>query len=176
LGNFKVKKEGVVAEIKERLSKANVVILTDYRGLNVSAITELRRQLREEDIEYKVVKNTLTKIAVGELGYEGLDAYLEGPTAIAFSYKDPVAAAKVLSKFAKTNDKLEIKAGLLEGTLIDIVAIRSLAELPPKEVLLGRVAGAFQAPLSAFASVLQGNIRNFVYVLDALREQKEKSA
>jgi hypothetical protein len=79
LGNLKVKKEGVVAEIKERLSKAKVVILTDYRGLNVSAITELRRQLREEDIEYKVVKNTLTKIAVGELGYEGLDHIWKGP-------------------------------------------------------------------------------------------------
>ncbi len=166
----------MVRDIKERLKKSMVVILTDYRGLNVTEITELRRQLREEGIEFRVVKNTLTKIAAGELGYETLDTHLEGPTAVAFSYEDPVAAAKILSKFAKTNDKLEIKAGLLEGNILDIASIKALADLPSREVLLARVAGAFQAPLSAFASVLQGNIRNLVYVLDAVREQREKSA
>ncbi len=172
----RAKKEGIVREIKEKLDSSQVVILTDYRGLNVADITELRRQLREEGIEFKVVKNTLTKIAATELGHEDLQGHLEGPTAVAFGYEDPVTAARILAKFAKGNDKLEIKGGLLEGNLLDIAAIRALADLPPREVLLGRVAGAFQAPLSAFASVLEGNIRNLVYVLDAVREQKEKSA
>ena len=172
----RARKEGIVQDIKEKLGKSQVVILTDYRGLNVAEITDLRRQLREEGIEFKVVKNTLTKIAAGELGYENLKDHLEGPTAVAFGYHDPVTAAKILAKFAKGNDKLEIKAGLLEGGIIDLEGIRALADLPSREVLLSRVLGVFQSPLTAFASVLQGNIRNLVYVLDAIREQKEKSA
>ena len=172
----KAKKTGIVQDIKKRLEKSQVVILTDYRGLNVAAITELRRQLREEGIEFKVVKNTLTKIAAHELGYDALKEQLEGPTAVAFSYQDPVAAAKILTKFAKGNDKLEIKGGMLEGNFLDLAAIRELADLPSREVLLGRVLGAFQSPLTAFAGVLQGNIRNLVYVLDSIREQKEQSA
>ncbi len=172
----RAKKEEAVKVLKEKLNSARVVILTDYRGLNVSEITELRRQLREEGIQFKVVKNTLTKIAASDMGYETLREHLEGPTAVAFGYEDPVTAAKILEKFAKTNDKLELKAGLLEGNLLDVAAIKALAALPAREVLLGQVAGAFQSPLSAFASVLQGNIRNLVYVLDAIREQKEKSA
>jgi large subunit ribosomal protein L10 len=172
----KARKEGIVQEVKEKLSKSQVVILTDYRGLNVAEITDLRRQLREEGIEFKVVKNTLTKIAAGELGYESLKDHLEGPTAVAFGYQDPVTAAKILAKFAKGNEKLEIKAGMLAGGVIDLEAIRALADLPSREVLLGRVLGAFQSPLTAFAGVLQGNIRNLIQVLNAIREEKEKSA
>ncbi len=175
MSNLKVK-EAVVAEIKEKLKKAQVAILTDYRGLNVSDITELRRQLREEGIEYRVLKNTLTKRAAAELGYEGLEEFLEGPTAIAFSYDDPVGPAKILSKFAKGNDKLKLKAGILEDALISQEKIVFLADLPSKEVLLAQVAGTFASPLTSFASVLQANLRNFVYVLDAVRQEKEKSA
>ncbi|HHX77787.1 MAG TPA: 50S ribosomal protein L10 [Firmicutes bacterium] len=169
-------KEGVVENLKEKFAAAQVVILTDYRGLNVKDITELRRQLREEGIEYKVVKNTLTKLAANKAGITDLDAYLEGPTAIAFSFEDPVQPAKILTKFAKAYEQLEIKAGVLQGKVIDIASIKELAELPSREVLLSKVLGAFQSPLVGFAGVLQGNLRNLVYVLDAVRKKKEESA
>lgn len=169
-------KQAIVAEIKEKLEKSQVAILTDYRGLNVADITELRRQLREEGIDYQVLKNTLTKRAVDELGYEGVTEFLEGPTAVAFSYEDPVAPAKILANFAKENKKLELKAGILDGKLLSLERIKSLADLPSEEVLLAQVAGAFAAPLTSFASVLQGNLRNLVYVLEAVREQKEANA
>lgn len=175
MGNRQVK-ETIVDDLKEKFAKAQVVILTDYRGLNVKDITELRRQLREEGIEYKVVKNTLTKLAVNKVGITDLDTYLEGPTAMAFSFEDPVQPAKILSKFAKAYEKLEIKAGILQGKVIDIISIKELAELPSREVLLSKVLGVFQAPLAGFAGALQGNFRNVVYALDAVRQEKEKSA
>ncbi len=169
------KKRKAVEEIKEKISASNAVILTDYRGLNVAQISDLRRKLREEDIEYKVVKNTLTKIAVSEAGIEDLNTYLEGPTAIAFSKEDPVAPAKILSGFAKTNDKLKIKGGLLTGKFIDFNEIKALADLPSREVLLGRVVGGMQAPVYGMAYAMQGLLLKTVYALKAISEQKQEA-
>ncbi len=165
-------KEPVVQEIKEKLEAAQSVVLTDYRGLDVAEVTDLRNKLRDAGIEFKVVKNTLTRIAANQIGLEGLDPYLEGPTALAFSEKDPVAPAKILSEFAKTHKDLEIKAGILDGKVIGVEGIKALADLPSREVLLARVLGGMQAPMYGFAGVLQGTLRSLVYVLEAVRQQK----
>ncbi|MDW7651517.1 MAG: 50S ribosomal protein L10 [Bacillota bacterium] len=172
----KADKKQVVSEVKEDLQNAKTAIVTDYRGLNVEQITKLRRALYAENVKYSVIKNTLASIAAHELGLEALDVYLEGPTAIAYGFDDPVAPAKVLSKYAKDFDKLEIKGGLLEGTLIDPARIKALADLPSREVLLGQVAGAFASPMTGFAGAAQGILRKFVGTLDAVREKKEAEA
>jgi len=169
--NLDAKKQ-VVEEIKDRLQNIQAAVLTDYRGLNVAEVTELRTKLREAGIEFKVLKNTLTRIAANEVGLEGLDPYLEGPTAIAFGKEDAVAPAKILSDFAKTHKALEIKAGILENKVIDMDGVKALADLPSREVLLARVLGSMQAPMYGFAGTLQGLLRNTAYVLEAIREKK----
>ena len=173
--NIEAKKQ-VVDEIKERLEKIQGAVLTDYRGLNVAEVTELRSKLREAGIEFKVLKNTLTRIAAHQVGLQDLDSYLEGPTAIAFGIDDPVAPAKILAEFAKAHKDLEIKAGILENKVIDADGVKALAELPSREVLLAKVLGAMQSPMYGFAGSLQGVLRNFVYALDAVREKKAAEA
>jgi len=168
---IKEAKVKAVEEIKDKFGRCRTAILTDYRGLNVAEITELRRKLKEQHIEYKVVKNTLTKIALKDFDYN-LDEFLEGPTAIAFSYDDPVAPAKVLTDFAKTHKQLEIKAGVVEGKVADKVLIGELAKMPPREQLLANVVGALQSPLYGIVGVLQGTIRDFVYTLQAIQDKK----
>lgn len=173
--NLEAKKK-VVEEIKIRLQKIQGAVLTDYRGLNVAEVTELRAKLRDAGIEFKVLKNTLTRIAANEVGLEGLDPYLEGPTAIAFGLEDPVAPAKILAEFAKTHKALEIKAGILANKVIDGASVEALADLPPREVLLAKLLGAVQSPMYGFVGSLQGILRNFVYVLDAVKEKKAAEA
>ncbi len=173
--NLDVKKQ-IVEDIKARLQKVEGAVLTDYRGLNVAEATELRAKLREAGVEFKVLKNTLVHIAADLVGIEGLDSYLKGPTAIAFSYTDPVSPAKILAEFARTHKALEIKAGILENGVIDADAVKALADLPSKEVLLAKLLGAMQSPLSGFAGSLQNLLRQFVCVLDAVREKKAAKA
>lgn len=172
----RIEKQKRVAEIKKKLEKAKVVVLTDYRGLNVSEINELRNQLRELGTEYRVVKNTLTFLAVKELGLNELGQYLEEPTAVALGYEDEVSPAKVILKFSRGNKALSIKSGVLGGKVITSEQVKSLGMLPSRDILLGQVCGTFQAPLTAFANVLQGNIRALAYTLQAVREQKEKES
>lgn len=169
-------KEQTVQEITEKLQNSMTAVITDYRGLNVAQATKLRNELRDANVEYKVLKNTLTKIAAQNIGLDGLKQYLEGPTAIAFSSKDPVAPAKVLAKFAKDNKVLEIKGGVLEGKVVSLDQIRALAELPSREELLAQVVRGMQSPLVGMANVLSGPLRNMVNVLDAIRKEKEVQA
>lgn len=166
-----------VAEIKEKLSSTKGAVLTNYRGLTVAQDTKLRRKLREAGVEYRVFKNTMTRIAAKEAGIEGLDTYLEGPTAIAMSYTDPVAAAKVISDFVKEHklQALEVKAGLVEGKVINADSVKALASLPPREVLIAKALGSMQAPISGLVNVLSGSLRNLVYALEAVRKQKESA-
>lgn len=166
-----------VADIKEKLSTTKGAVLTNYRGLTVAQDTKLRRKLREAGVEYRVFKNTMTRIAAKEAGIEGLDPYLEGPTAIAISYTDPVAPAKIISEFVKENklQALEVKAGLLEGKVIDASGVKALSNLPPREVLIAQVLAGFQAPIAGFVNVLSGTMRNLVYALEAVRKQKESA-
>ncbi|MCD5406159.1 MAG: 50S ribosomal protein L10 [Desulfotomaculum sp.] len=170
----KQQKEQIVAAVKEKIQNSQVTILAGYRGITVEQITNLRAELRQADCEIKVIKNTLTKIAMANLGIKGLDAYLSGPTILTFSQSNIVEAAKILSKFSEeVNEGLSIKGGLLEGKVVDDKAITALAKLPPREVLLAKVLGGMQTPLYSFAGVLAANLRNFVYVLEAVRKQKE---
>ncbi|WP_027718936.1 50S ribosomal protein L10 [Desulfovirgula thermocuniculi] len=169
-------KKAILEELKAKLSTCKAAVLTDYRGLNVASITKVRRRLREAGGEFKVVKNTLTRIAAREIGLEGLDPYLAGPTAIAFGFADPVAPAKAIAELAREFKQLEVKGGILEGRVIDAREVRRLAELPSREVLLGRVLGGMQAPLYGFAGALQGLLRSLVYVLEAIRKQKAGEA
>src|SRR5690606_16348610 len=138
--------------------------------------SELRKKLRKAGVELRVVKNTLTRLAAEKADLKDLHAYLEGPTALAFGYDDPVSPAKILSEFAKDHKNLELKGGVLEGKVIDQAMVAALAELPTREVLLGQLAGLLQAPIRNLVYVLSAPIRNTVYVLDAVRRQKEEVA
>lgn len=162
--------------LRDRLRGTAAAIFTDYRGLNVREISQLRAKLREAGVEYKVVKNTLLQRAAQDLGVEGLPPYLQGPTAVAFSRTDPVAPAKILLDYIKLMKKLDIKAGLIEGRLMTAAQVRRLAELPAKPQLLASVLGAMQAPLAGLLGVLTGLQRNVVYALDQIRKQKEAAA
>lgn len=169
----KPEKVAAVAEIAESLRSGEGVVLTDYRGLNVKSMTELRGLLREAGVQYKVVKNTLTSLAAKEVGIEGLDELLVGPTAIAVGRDDPTAAARILGEFARRNPALEIKGGVLKGRVIDVQGVKSLGDLPPREVLLAQVLRGMQAPIAGLVNVLSGPARNLVYALEAIRKQKE---
>ena len=166
----------MVDEIQERLTKVQGAVVTDYRGLNAGEMTALRKELREAGIEFKVLKNTLTILAAEKAEMNDLIPLLTGPTAFAFGYDDPVAAAKIISEFAKKNKNLEIKGGILEGAVLDPAGGESLADLPSREVLLAMVMRAMQGPLSGMVNVLQGNIRNLVYALEAVRKQKAEAS
>ncbi|MBY6270699.1 MAG: 50S ribosomal protein L10 [Caldibacillus debilis] len=155
-------KKRIVEEITEKLKKSQTTVIVDYRGLNVAEITELRKQLREAGVEFKVYKNTLMRRAAEKAELSGLNEFLTGPNAVAFSEHDPVMPAKILNDFAKKNEKLEIKAGVVEGRLVSISEIKALAELPPREGLL-----------SMLLSVLQAPIRNFALAVKAVADQKE---
>jgi len=146
-------------------------------GIDVATMTKLRRNMRQAGVEYKVVKNTLARIALHDMGITELDPFLEGPTAIAMSASDPVAPAKVISDFIReTRDvPLQVKAGLLNRQFMNEVGIKALAELPSREQLLARVVGCFSAPLSSFASVLSAPLRNAGYALEQIRKQKEQA-
>ena len=174
------KKQAVVAELKEQMTSAKGAVFTSYRGLTVAQDTELRRELRAAGVTYRVVKNTMTRIAAKEAGLEGIDEHLEGTTALAFSAEDAVAPAKVICDYIKKN-KLEdagiltVKVGLVEGKVIDASEVKALASLPSREELIAKLLGNMNAPISNTVNVLQGVIRNAVYVLDAIRVQKESA-
>lgn len=148
-------KKQVVEEIKDKFSKAQSAVIVDYRGLNVEEVTELRKKMREAGVEYKVYKNTMTRMAAQETGFEALLGDLTGPNAIAFGYNDPVTPAKILSDFAKEHKKLELKAGLVEGQYCDEEKIKAIANIPPREVLLAQFLGSIKSPLSNLAYLLQ---------------------
>ena len=148
-------KKQVVADLVERLNSSCAGVIVDYKGINVEDDTKLRKDLREAGVNYTVVKNTLLKRAIAETELNGLDAVLEGTTAIATSADDYVAAARILSKFADTHKNFEIKNGFIDKEVIDVAKISGLAKLPSREILLANVLGAFQAPISAFARAIQ---------------------
>lgn len=168
-------KVAMIAELKATMENAKGVVLADFRGIKVAQDTKLRRKMREAGVEYSVIKNNMASLAAREVGIEGLDNYLKGPLAMVSSAKDPVAPAKLISEFIKENRVMEIKGGLVEGKVINADAVKALANLPPREVLLARLLGSMQSPITGFVNVLQGNIRNLVYALDAVRQQKESA-
>ena len=168
----KERKELVVAEIKEKIQSAHSLVFIDYRGLTVAEVTELRNLYRKEGVEYHVLKNTMIELAAHELGIEALDTYLKGPTAVAFGMKDPVAPAKIITDFIKRVKKTEVKCGYVDGQVIDVAGVKALAELPPKEVLIAKMMGSLNAPITNFVGVLSATLRSLVYAIDAVRKQK----
>lgn len=167
------KKKEIVKDLREKFVRSKVVIVTDYKGLDVAAINDLRRKLREFEVEYKVVKNSLLIRASEETGVALIKDCFKGPSAIALSYEDPIAAAKVLTKFADEHDKLEIKTGVLEGKVLDINAIKAMSILPSREVLLGQLLSAINGVPTNFVRVLNAIPVQFLNVLQAVKEQKE---
>ncbi len=148
-------KQQIVAELTEKINAAVTGVVVDYKGITVADDTVLRKELRENGVDYFVVKNTLLSRAVAGTELEGMNSVLEGTTAIALSNEDYTAAARILSKFADSHDNFSIKAGFLDGKLVDNATITALAKLPSKEILLATVLGAFQAPIAAFARAVQ---------------------
>lgn len=169
------KKQQVVKEIEQKLSEAKLVVFTDYRGLSVKEMTDLRNQLRAPGVEFKVLKNTMTEFALQNLGYDELIEHIVGPNAVLFSNEDPVAPAKAIFDFIKKYKKLEVKVGLVEGKMIGAEQVKALADLPPREVLVAQVLGTMQAPITSFVTVLNANITGLVRALDQIREQQEAS-
>jgi len=161
-----------VEELKEMIKNSKSIILNDFTGLNVADISELRRQCRENGIQFRVIKNTLAKRSFDELGIEGMDALLEGPTAFAVSAVDEVAPAHVLKKFADEYELPRFKGGYVAGRILDEKETVRLASLPTREVLLAQVVGMFQAPLRGLVGVLNASLRDLVGVLDAIKEKK----
>ncbi len=147
-------KKPIVDEISANIKDAQSVVLVDYRGLTVEQDTQLRRNLREAGIIYKVYKNTYMNFAFKGTPFESLSSYLEGPSAVAISNDDATAPARVLSEFAKTADKLEIKAGVVEGTMYDAKGMAAIASIPSREVLISRLLGSLQSPVTNFARVM----------------------
>lgn len=165
-------KEQIVSEIQSSVEGIRAAILTDYRGLNVEEITLLRNQLRQASIKYRVVKNALIKLALKDTHLEPLVDHINGPTALAISYDDPLSPAKILGEFRKKQPKLEIKGGLVEGRLVDQEGIKRLAEIPSREVLLGRLMSVFAAGPTQLIGVLSANLHRLLRVLYAIRLQK----
>lgn len=166
-------KVAVVSEVRERLEAASATILTEYRGLRVADLEQLRQALAAAGGEYKIYKNTLVRRAAHEEGVEGLDPLLEGPTAIAFVRDDVAAVAKVLRDFARTHPALVVKGGLLGESLLDARATTALADLPSRDVLLAQIAGALAAPMQRFAALLAAVPQKLAYGLQALIDQRK---
>lgn len=169
-------KVAVVEEVTAKLNEASAVFVSEYRGLTVSQLAELRAPLRNVGAEHKVYKNTLVKLAATEAGKDALHEHLSGPTALTFVTGDIAAAAKALTEQAKATPQLVIKGGMMGETPMSADDLKVLADLPPREVLLAKLAGALQAPLVKTAGLLQAMPRNFAYGLNALVQQQQEAA
>jgi len=169
-------KKADVQELSDKIKKAQSFVIADYRGITVEEVTNLRNELRKAKVEYKVIKNTLTRFAAKETGLEDLIPHLEGPTAIAISYDDVVAPAKILSEYEKKNDRFKIKVGYVEGKVISIEEVKRLANIPPKEVLISKLLGSFNAPITGLVTVLNANIRGLAVALNAIAEKQAAKA
>ncbi len=167
MSRFLEEKKKIVSEVKDKLEKSNSVVLVDYKGINVADVTELRRRFREAGVDYKVYKNTLFKRAAEDLGIKDLSEFLEGATSFAFGYDDAIAPARTINKFLKDYPKvtIKIKAGIIEKGFMDAESVKTLGDLPTREVLLSMLVGG-----------LQGTVRNLAYMLNAIKENKEAEA
>jgi large subunit ribosomal protein L10 len=166
-------KERVVEALHEKFSRASTVLLTDFRGLNMSAMNELRKQLRDASVEYRVVKNTLMAMAADGTDMALLKEHFSGPCAVALSYEDPVAPAKILTKFSEDNSALEVKGGVVEGQVVDPDGIERLSKLASRETLLTQIVSLMNAPVTGLLTVLSSVLRNLTGVLEAIKRQKE---
>jgi large subunit ribosomal protein L10 len=160
-----------VAELKERFAGVQTAVLTEYRGLTVRQLSDLRKQLKGASAEYKVVKNRLARIAIKDSALDGLGKHLTGPTGVAYTRHDPVSVAKALQAFVKNNPALTIKVGVVEGKVLEAAALKSLADLPSKEALRAQLVGALQGPLSQLVTLLTAVQGQLVRVIEARSKQ-----
>lgn len=171
------KKQEAVAELVSLLSQSKIAILTDYRGMTVSEMSDLRRRLREAGVELHVTKNTLTRLAAERTHKGELGSLLVGPTAVAFGKDDEVRTARVLVDYVRgTRTVLKIKGGVVGSQVVNADQVTTLATLPPKDQLIAQVLGGLQSPLAGLLSVLQGNVRSLAGVLEAIRQQMEETS
>jgi len=168
----KQKKTAVVDELSKSIIGSTGMILTEYQGLSVAEISELRAKLRKQNCQYKVIKNTLAKIAFKGTELESFAGNFSGPTAVVVQKGDPTISAKTVIDFAKDHAKLKLMLGFLSGKVLTPSEIKNLASLPSKEVLVGKMLGAMKSPLYGLVNVMSGTIRNFAYVLKAIKKQK----
>lgn len=160
-----------VAELKERFAGVQTAVLTEYRGLTVRQLSDLRKQLKGASAEYKVVKNRLARIAIKDSALDGLGKHLTGPTGVAYTRHDPVSVAKALQAFVRNNPALTIKVGVVEGKVLEPAALKSLADLPSKEALRAQLVGALQGPMSKLVSLLTAVQGELVRVIEARSKQ-----
>ena len=172
----RTEKQASIDALTAKLAEARAIYVTDYQGLTVGKVTDLRRRLRKAGVEYVVVKNTLALRALQAASVPGLEAHVTGPTAFALSQGDAAIAAKVLTDFAKEFEKPSLKAAIVDGRAVSPEQVKRLAQLPPREVLLGELAGALQAPLAGFVGALTGLLSTFVGAVEALRAQRANAA
>lgn len=168
----RTEKEQIVQELNARLKETQATFLADYRGINVDQVTAMRRELTQAGVEYRVVKNKLLKLAAQDTPAADLQGFCAGPTAIALSGSDPVAPAKILSKYAKAVEAFELKAGILDGKLLSVADIIALADLPSREEMLAKMLGSLNAPVSNFVGTMAAIPRSLVQVLNAIGESK----
>jgi len=163
----------LVGELRELVGLTKAAILTDYRGLSVAELTELRKKLRDADAEYRVVKNTLFKLAAGDsMPIAEMSEHLTGPTAIGFAKSDPVAVAKILLDYARDHKAMSVKAGVMDGRVLSAAQVEALSKTPPREVLLSQMLGSLQSPIAGFVGTLNGIISNFVFTLQAIADKQ----
>lgn len=171
----KEKKQQMVADYLDRMSNSQAVVLTDYRGLSVAELSELRRKLREENSVFQIVKNTLFKLALEQAGIPIPAEQLEGPVAVGYCLGEVPPVAKALTDFAKETDVLEIKGAILGNAILDAAGVKDLADLPPREFLLAQLLGAVQGPMSSLVSTITAPMRELVQVLQARSEQGQEA-
>ena len=163
----------LVGDLRDLVGQTKAAILTDYRGLSVAELTELRKKLRDADAEYRVVKNTLFKLAAGDsMPVAEMAELLTGPTAIGFAKSDPVAVAKILLDYSRDHKAMSVKAGVMDGRVLSPAQVESLSKTPPREVLLSQMLGSLQSPISGFVGALNGIISNFVFTLQAIADKQ----
>lgn len=169
-------KKHVVNEMVEKFKAASAGVFVDYRGLTVEEDTELRRKFREAGVEYKVVKNTLTSRAAKEVGLEALDPILNGPTALAMSVDNPVAPAKIIAEFAKKHEALEVKAGFMDGAVMSVAEVNTLAATPTREELLAKMMGSMKSPISGLVRLLNTIVEGGVEMVDLAAKKAAEAA
>jgi len=167
-------KEKVVSQLKDKLAQAKSLFLTDFTGLNVEEMTQLRRNFTEKKVEYKVAKNSLIRLAVQQTGLEGISDHLEGPTGVVFAYDDPAVPAKVLYDFQKKIEKPKVKVFWMEGKLFGEKELERLARLPSREILFGQILMGLNSPIANLVGTLQGVLINFIGLVDALQKARSK--
>lgn len=165
-------KYAAVEDAKTRIQASKSIVVTDYRGLTVAEMTDLRRRLRAEGVQYKIIKNRLAKIALRDSGMDPLDDLLKGTTAIAFGMQDPIGPAKVLTAYAKDNDKLKVLGGLMDNKVLTLAEIGELAKMPSREVLLSRLLGSITSPVQKLAYGLNQTVAKVVYAFDAVARKR----